>query len=201
ITQLDIGALRTAGALPANGVLYVAGTNLATNPAVRLVNGSQLPSQGLTLVSQNPVYVLGNYNTVGKVPASVMGDAITIQSNSWLSGSYDTKGSEVKANRPASTTTVNAAFALGPAVESTMGNGNGQLENVIRFLEDWTGQTFNYSGSIVSLWHSTQATGQWTGTYYTPPTRNWSYDSLFSTTPPPGTPQGIFMSKGRWAQL
>jgi hypothetical protein len=96
---------------------------------------------------------------------------------------------------------VNAAFALGPSVESTMGAGNGQLENVIRFLEDWTGSTFNYSGSIISLWHSLQATGVWTGTYYTPPTRNWSYDNLFNTSPPPGTPQGVIMSKGRWSQL
>ena len=208
ITQLDIGVLRSAGALPANGIVYVAGTNLATNPTVRLVNGSQLPSQGLTLVSQNPVYVQGNYNTVNKVPASIMGDAITVQSQAWADSNlladpskhYDALGDAAKGARPAATTTVNAAFALGPAVESTMGEGNGQLENVIRFLEDWTSQTFHYNGSIISLWHSTQATGQWNSTYYTPPSRDWNYDLMFNDTPPPGTPQGIIIIRGRWSQ-
>jgi len=210
VTELDIDILRTNGAFPTNGVVYVAGTSLASNPVVRLVNGSQLPTQGLTLVSENPVYVRGDYNTVSKRPAAIMGDAITVLSNNWAPNDSDTKGSQVKTNRKAvcnspcsvpTTTTVNAAFALGPSVESTMGAGNGQLENVIRFLEDWTGSTFNYSGSIISLWHSLQATGVWTGTYYTPPTRNWSYDPLFDTSQPPGTPQGVIMSKGRWSQL
>ena len=215
ITELDINILRTNGAIPTNGVVYVAGTDLASNPAVRLVNGSQLPNQGLTVVSENPVYVRGDYNTVGKRPAAIMGDAITVLSNNWGPNNSDTKGNQSQINpatnpprnynkgdRAATQTTVNAAFALGPGAESTMGTGNGQLENVIRFLEDWTGSTFNYSGSIIALWHSTQATGQWTCcNYYGPPNRNWSYDLLFNATPPPGTPQGVIMSRGRWSQL
>ncbi|MEI6560902.1 MAG: hypothetical protein WCO68_02340 [Verrucomicrobiota bacterium] len=36
-----------------------------TEPAVRLQNGYVLPSGGLTIVSQNPVYVQGDYNTGG----------------------------------------------------------------------------------------------------------------------------------------
>ena len=203
VTELDVNILRTNGVFPTNGVVYVAGTNLASNPAVRLVNGAQLPplpSQGLTLVSENPVYVQGDYNTVGKRPAAIMADAITVLSNNWAPNNSDNKGSQVKGHRTATDTTVNAAFALGPSAESAMGAGNGQLENVIRFLEDWTGRTFNYSGSIIALWHSLQATGVWTGTYYTPPARNWSYDTLFNASPPPGTPQGVIMSKGRWAQ-
>jgi hypothetical protein len=99
------------------GVMYVAGTNMATNPAVRLVNGSRLPSQGLTVASQNPVYVQGDYNTVNKVPAAVMGDAITVLSNNWAANGSDTKGSGATSTRPATPTTVNAAFALGPNKE------------------------------------------------------------------------------------
>src|SRR2546430_1289920 len=57
--DVDVNLMRTAGALPANGVVYVAGTNTAANPVVRLANGSQLPSPGLTVVSQNPVYIVG----------------------------------------------------------------------------------------------------------------------------------------------
>ena len=36
-----------------------------TEPAVRLKNGYVMPSGGLTIVSQNPVYVQGDYNTGG----------------------------------------------------------------------------------------------------------------------------------------
>ena len=39
-----------------------------------------------------------------------------------------------------------------------------------------------------------------TGVYYNAPSRAWSYDTSFNTTPPPGTPQGVIMSKGRWYQ-
>ncbi len=205
VVQVNVGTLRSTGAAPANGVLYVATTG-TPGAAVRLVSGSQLPSQGLTVVSENPVYVRGDYNTVAKVPAAILADSITVLSNNWSANNSDTKGALGTSTRPATATTVNAAFALGPSVESNLGNGNGQLENDIRFLEDWNGQNFTYRGSLVDLWHSQQATGSWRccGTggdlYYTPPTRIWSYDTLFNTNPPPGTPQGVLILRGPWAQ-
>lgn len=205
VWQLDISKL--GGAAPSNGVVYVASSGppaACANPcpAVRLVNGAQLPSQGLTIVSQNPVYVQGDYNTVNKVSAAVLADAITVLSNNWAPNLSDTQGTAPLGNRPASSTTVNAAFATGPSAESVLGAGNGQLENDIRFLEDWSGQTFTYAGSIVDLWHSQQVTAPWqnTGIYYNAPIRTWSYDPLFDTTPPPGTPLGIVILKGPWAQ-
>ena len=205
IVEVNVGLLRSTGAAPANGVLYVAKTG-PPGAAVRLVNGSQLPAQGLTVVSENPVYVRGDYNTVAKVPAAVLADSITVLSNNWSPNNSDTKGALGTNTRPATATTVNAAFALGPSAESALNNGNGQLENDIRFLEDWNGQAFTYRGSIVDLWHSQQAVGNWrccgTGgtNYYTPPTRIWSYDTLFNTSPPPGTPQGVLILRGPWAQ-
>ena len=70
--------------------------------ALKLVNGgnanattSSLPSPGLAVASENPVYVQGNYNaTVGTaaagvvatethVAASILADAVTLLSNSW----------------------------------------------------------------------------------------------------------------------
>jgi hypothetical protein len=159
------------------------------------------------------VYVLGDYNTKQKVPAAIMGDAITVLSNFWKGeevydgnedpngNDSDNKGNQATSNRKAKHTKVNAAFALGPAVESNMTTSNGGFENSIRFLEDWSGgPTFTYSGSIVSLWHSTQATGVYSGNYFVPPIRNWSYDTLFNTSQPPGTPRGVIMIKGRWSQ-
>src|SRR2546425_1716098 len=168
--DVDVNLMRTAGALPANGVVYVAGTDIASSPVVRLVNGSQLPSGGLTVVSQNPVYIAGDYNSVPvgatHPPAAVMGDAVTVLSNAWQPGNplgYDSKGSlPFSGNRVASpNTTVNAAIATGPSSESTMGRDNGKVNNLVRFLEDWVGSTgtptkFNYSGSLLALWHRSE---------------------------------------------
>src|SRR6266700_727348 len=137
VTDVNVGLLRSSGVAPANGVLYVARSG--SPGAVRLVNGSQLPSQGLTVVSENPMYIQGDYNTVAKVPAAVLADAITVLSNNWAPNNSDAKGDLATITRQATATTVNAAFALGPSVESVMGQGNGQLENDIRFLEDWNG--------------------------------------------------------------
>ncbi|HEV8532940.1 MAG TPA: PilX N-terminal domain-containing pilus assembly protein [Methylomirabilota bacterium] len=205
VTDVNIGLLRSASAAPANGVLYVATTG-TPGAAVRLINGSQLPSQGLTVVSENPMYIRGDYNTVAKVPAAVLADAITVLSNNWAPNNSDSKGNLATDTRQATATTVNAGFALGPSAESVLNQGNGQLENDIRFLEDWNGNAFTYRGSIVDLWHSHQAVGQWQccgsgGTqYYTPPQRIWSYDTLFNTNPPPGTPQGVLLLRGAWSQ-
>jgi hypothetical protein len=211
--DVDVTVMRTAGALPANGVVYVAGTDTASNPVVRLVNGSELPSQGLTVVSQNPVYIAGDYNTVKTgathPPAAVLGDAVTVLSNAWQPGNalgYDTKGSLGFTTRAASATIVNAAIATGPSSESSMGRDNGKANNLVRFLEDWTGKTFEYSGSLLALWHSQQVTGAFRCCgltslyYYAPPTRVWGYDTLFDTTQPPGTPMGVIMTKGSWSQ-
>jgi hypothetical protein len=78
---------------------------------------------------------------------------------------------------------------------------NGGVINYPRFLELWnftkSGATFtqpwNYSGSLVPLYRSTQAIGQWendTSITYLPPRRNWSFDETFLTPQklPPGTP-------------
>lgn len=221
VTEVDISKLNTV--VPAsNGLVFVAST---TGNSVRVKNGTQLPSQGLSIASPNPVYVMGDFNTKGKdgtvvshspgtssalsnlIPSAIMADAITVLSNNWASNASDTKGNQNTTARPATPTTINAAFALGPNTESVLNAGNGQVENVIRFLEDWSGgKTFTYNGSIVALWHSQQATGNWRNTgnslpaYYNAPNRNWAYDSMFNSVLPPGTPMGVIINKGQWAQ-
>ena len=98
--------------MPANGILYAAANEKESNPnkedGIRLVNGSKLPSQGLTVVSENPVYVQGDYNTKDKngnlrtaltpltdlIPAAVMADAVTVLSNNWGPNDYDDKGED-----------------------------------------------------------------------------------------------------------
>ena len=231
VTNVDISKLPASwfqsGGVLNNGVLYVAsssagpsapcaqGTRGPANPcpAVRLVNGGTIPvdasnPKGLTVASQNPIYIQGDYNTAMNgpggtthPPAAVLADAVTVLSNNWSDTNAATSASALS-SRNATPTTVNAALATGPSTESTSGAGNGQLENDIRLIENWSGQTLTYKGSIVDLWHSMQVAAPWqnTGVYYNAPIRNWSYDSLFNTNPPPGTPRGVVMTRGQWSQ-
>jgi len=203
VRELDLGKLLACGKMPANGVLYIADTG--SSAAVRLVNGQELPAGGLTIASENPVYIQGNYNTRNKRAAAVMADAVTILSENWRSNGSDDKGDRPTSQRRASDTIVNAAIATGPSEESSPGAGNGEFNNVLRFLEDWSRATFTYSGSVVVLWHSQQARERWRccgaggDNYYDPPTRVWSYDTLFDTTQPPGTPYGVHIARGQWS--
>ena len=50
-----------AGADP--GIIYMSETQDANNSkAIRLTNGATLPTSGLTVATDNPIYVKGNYN-------------------------------------------------------------------------------------------------------------------------------------------
>ena len=133
ITELRINRLIAAGKMPANGVIYVADTRTAPQQtAVRLVNGATLPSQGLTVASQNPVYIQGNYNSTHDYPAAVYGDAINILSGSW----NDANSGRQLSSRVAHNTTVNAALFTG-IVQTSGANYSGGVENLLRLLEGW----------------------------------------------------------------
>lgn len=147
LRQIDIGNLVSSGKAPANGILYVSETQDVNNSkAVRLTNGATLPAGGLTVASDNPMYVKGNYNTANKKGAALMGDAITFLSNNW-SDANAVNASSPFSSRVASDTTVNAAVVTGNTT-TTVGGYNGGLENLPRFLENWTSKTFTYKGSL-----------------------------------------------------
>ncbi len=181
-------------------------------PAVRLINGARLPNSwsaveagGLSVATSAPIYVRGDYNSLDWKPAAFFADAITFQSNDWNDANQ-----QVPARRNAAAlTTVLAAIAAGHSATTcdfaragcaTPVYGGG-LENFPRFLENWGGgRTLRYVGSLVSLFTSQQSTGDWgndinpgfpNGAYYTPPTRNWSFDIRFRDPRllPPGTPR------------
>jgi hypothetical protein len=173
-------------------------------PAVRVANGSVLPTQGLTVVTPQPIYVLGNYNASGSslnngtnvvntAPAALIGDAVTVLSTSWKD-TY-TSGTGL-ISRNAGNTTVNVATFEG-IVESTNISGtkyySGGVENFLRLLENWTGDTLTYNGSIVAMFDSRYATNHWQipGNYYNVPTRAWGFDLNFlqQTKQPPISPQ------------
>jgi hypothetical protein len=180
-------------------------------PAVRLINGVQLPnSWGFTVATPMPIYVYGDYNkktpggvssgtnTLYTFPAALMGDSITLLSSNW-SDSY-TSGS----TRTPVYTTLNAACLEGIVQSKTniSGNYSGGVENFMRYLETWTGVTNTYNGSIVVMFPSIYATNSWNGSgYYQPPNRSWGFDFNFlqQAKLPPLTPQLKKAVRWSWA--
>ncbi len=145
---------------------------------VRLTNGSRLPN-ALTVATDRPFYVQGDYNTNTWVPAALGGDAITWLSNAWNDSQHQC-GSPYRpdlltqtAKCPGytiynpSNTTLNAAVVAGhiptPCDHEDAGcpggNYGGGLENFPRHLEKWTGFTMTYLGSLISLHYSRIAMG------------------------------------------
>ncbi len=199
--------------------------------AVRLRGATRLPlsrvpadTGGLSVVTERPMYVLGDYNTTVWRPAALMADAVTFLSNppnpAMLNAAPAAAAARCSASvgwcdvlqqnmaqRTARTATVFAAILAGhsPTPCDYMRSGcaappyGGGLENFPRFVENWSGVIFRYTGSLVSLYTNRFSTGLWGNNtnvgfanlgYYTPPTRQWSFDVNFRFPErlPPGTP-------------
>jgi hypothetical protein len=184
--------------------------------ALKLVNGggTNLPADGLTITSENPVYVQGNYNASNDpvansdedhAPAAVIADAVAILSNSWTDAN-SFRNPQDATSRPASTTGYRFGVVTGKALSfpyPTAGSPqflfgtDGGAGNFLRMMEDWNvgGVDLNYRGSMVSLFTSRQATGtfKYHGTnanVYDYADRNFKFDSEFLQPEllPPGTP-------------
>ncbi|MCU1266720.1 MAG: hypothetical protein JWM21_3038 [Acidobacteria bacterium] len=233
--------------------------------AVRLFNGENLQvtgasgklstTLGITVSSENMVYIWGNYNTTGinaapaagvsclndttqpcyytgnQVPASIVCDAFFPLSKTWfdsISAMYPDSASSRPGDRslPGVTaeTSVRAgviagnnlsamsATAAGPDAgnfsatsSSNESRLNGGMHNFPRFLEDWNDQRFNFVGSLIPLYHSTQAMGQYNtnAEIYSPPQRDWAFDVTFRQPDrlPPGTPQFQYIEPTAFRQV
>jgi hypothetical protein len=226
LVTLDISKIEnnTSGLSPTykasgfNGVLYIYDNSntASTRRGIRLLNGTKIPSMGLTIASQNAVYIQGNYNTGGsppsnsgdpttpqvsgysRAPCAVIADAVNLLSNSWL----DSNSTQGTSSRVASNTTVNTAILSGIVPTAPVGGDgsySGGAENFPRFLEDWSHATITYYGSMVELYQSGQSTGEWgKANVYVPPTRKWYFDTNFKVNPPPGSLMLYAYNKGRW---
>ncbi|MEJ7713875.1 MAG: hypothetical protein WKF84_29520 [Pyrinomonadaceae bacterium] len=119
------------------------------------------------------------------MPASVVGDAITILSTDWRDGNsfaspFQVGDPSVGDRRVAAETTVRAAMIAGDTISSmyfnvdgspinsaapSQGGGflqrlNGGVHNYLRMLEWWKiGVSLNYAGSLINLYHSRNNTG------------------------------------------
>ena len=190
--------------------------NQITGPrhVLKLVDGSlgYLPTRldnnlgGFTVVSENPVYVQGSYNAsvgagftdAGHAAAAVIADSVSLLSNNWRD-SVSLSNPNNLGGRVGATTWYRMAIAAGknlafpqPSWGAQDMGTDGGMHNFLRYVENWGGQTLYYRGSLVSLYYAQYATGIYKccTTVYSPPTRNYSFDTLFLNPDnlPPGTP-------------
>lgn len=203
-TQIDVSTLSTwitstnspvqgkmsaaSGQYPT--ILYVADRrnyNSHQLPAVRLVNGAQLPANanmGFSVATQNPLYVKGDYNvqiagysgssagttnTAYTVPAALFSDSLTVLSSHWtdnasFTSTYSTGNASYNAT---ATNTINAAIVTGtvPSTGITGTTFSGGVHNLPRLLEDWSGDHLYLNTSILRLWNSNMATNQFRNPY------------------------------------
>ena len=191
----------------------------ANAAAVRIINGKgKVPSygtanEGLTIATNAPMYVQGDYNAdgnvsqddathsahvpeSGEVPAALAADAITILSKDFNLATSLTR------NPDATTGNIEIAAALLMGLSPTnptsnrdgtgsLGDSSGGVHNFPRFLEKWGGgRNVFIRGSLVSLFESRVATEPWNTDFYGPPNRLWGFNDLFlDGRYPPGTPR------------
>lgn len=176
-----------------------------------LHNGKSLPSQGLSIATNNPVYLAGHYNAdgvispdstttpdAGEVPASIAADAVTLLSENWEANeNWKNSVEGAKTNtRPASNTEYAVAILTGQVPKGkkteTGTQSNDTLANFLRLHEDWGSgkKDFYVRGSIAGLFESELANQHLPGhsDIYVYPGRNFGYSSLFETKQPPLSP-------------
>ncbi|MEO8481876.1 MAG: hypothetical protein ABI634_06675 [Acidobacteriota bacterium] len=177
--------------------------------ALKVTRGANLAGAapgltGLTIASENPVYIQGDWNATGgnfngvHVATAVLADAVTLLSNQWNDRNSFVNPFNMT-NRNAVTTWYRLAIIAGKGISFPQPAGTAQdygtdggAHNFLRYIEDWSGQTLNYRGSIASLYFSRQATGTYKccTVVYSPPTRGYNFDVEFLTPAllPPRTP-------------
>ncbi len=163
------------------------------------------PPCGLSIASENPVYIQGDYNAPADgswggnpVAAAVAGDAVTLLSDNWNDVNSFIFPYNI-GDRVAVPTAYRVALIAGKGIPFPQPGGqpedfgtDGGLHNFLRFLEQW-GVNGYYDGSMVSFYFNRQGVGTYkTGNYvYSPPVRVYQFDQNFTLGPqwlPPNTP-------------
>lgn len=170
---------------------------------VRVYNGASLNStvagaptiEGLTIISDEAVYVRGDYNLHTDAdpavdtwrPAAFMADTINVLSNaadlddadqrSFSSNVPDASSSGkinyFSSSRRAAVTSINAAFLSGSEITGGANGAATQLNNIQsggvnnfpRFHEHWQSRNLNYLGSLVSLNEPRRVNSDFCGSY------------------------------------
>jgi hypothetical protein len=122
-----------------------------------------------------------------------------------LSPHWTDAGSTTELSESATTDTLNTAFIAGIVPSSGTGTSqySGGANNLPRLLEDWRSANLNLNTSIVCLYNSTWATGQFLlpgNYYYAPAVRNFTFNPIFTNSAgmPPGTPNICRLIRSSW---
>jgi hypothetical protein len=181
--------------------------------ALKLINGSNIVGNavnGLTVVSENPVYIQGDFNANAAndgfggahAATSVIADAVTLLSNSWTDNTsfaipYDVTQASGRVRSAQSWYRVAIIGGKGPWFPQPAGTAtdfgtDGGVHNFLRYLEGGDNTTVNYRGSIATFFYNRQGVGTYKccNTVYAAPTRNYNFDSDFldPSLLPPNTP-------------
>jgi hypothetical protein len=157
------------------------------------------------------------------VPASIVSDAFFPLSKTWsdnasamFPGDLNRRLADRNLAVVTDETSVRAGIIAGNNLSALIGNPdaghggvgesrlNGGMHNFPRFLERWNAR-WNFAGSLIPLYHSTQALGQYNAdsSIYSPPIRNWAFDSTFldPNRLPPATPQFQYIQPTAFRQI
>ncbi|MCP4504666.1 MAG: hypothetical protein GY822_32580 [Deltaproteobacteria bacterium] len=178
---------------------------------VRVMNGRNLDSavfpRGLSVISNMPMYVLGDMNNDSTphsdetLPASASGEWIPLLlggdvmyhlSNAWDDNRASWNNYSRSSTRVATNTIFNISELIG-WVPSNSGNGGTRFHNLQGYLETWKRKYHYINGSVAIGWKAVYNRNNRTsgGQYaYSPPARKWTFDNnyRFFANQPPGTP-------------
>ena len=207
-------ATTTGGAMPAVKLIG------SRSGRVRNANQSQMSPSVMvptTLVTDNPVYVDGDFNapgmsvgdaSPGSSGCAIVGDALTLLSTEWGLDHFDlanpnTGGSGAGPFGTGTATAFNAAFFVGRYDFRGFPTGGEEagIHNFPHFLESW-GTTCNITGCLINLWFSQQSDGPHGGGYYGPPTRAFGWDRQFANRSywPPYVPSIYSVERVAWRE-
>lgn len=234
MTTIDVSVLKTLLAnnySDFNGVLYVnVKSNTPTNPGgVRLINATTTPTNsyntGFSVATNAGLYVKGDYNTTPRSdgttnPAMLMGDAVTLLSNSWVdadSGASMYNGdpsiysgkrradANVDPSDGAKRITIEAGVLTGNVPASSLAPSGG-AQNLVRYLEDFGTNSINVvmHGAVGRLFQSKDFTagfkqpGYGDDVYRAPAKRDIQFNRALLTQPPAGAPTTTSFSRGNF---
>jgi hypothetical protein len=181
--------------------------------ALKLINGNNIVGlgvTGLTVVSENPVYVQGNWNSYdagasdfngADAATAVIADAVTLLTNAWNDvNSFASPYVPAACPTPTCTPAIvgrsrvadswyrlaiiggkGIAFPWINATPTDFGTDGG-AHNFLRFLQDGDAAV-NYEGATATFFYNRQAVGTYkccTTVYAAPTARNYQFDTNFT---------------------
>jgi hypothetical protein len=198
-------------------------SNAAITPGV---NTTSQTASGFTVATNGGLYVKGDYNTTttdgtsaisntytGKInPTLLMADSITVLSSAWDDanstelGTASTSTSNISARVAASgQTTINSAILTGNTSADSVLEGDaaatasGGGQNLIRYMENWNGNSVTLRGSLGRLFdsrHFTSTFQQPGNAYRVPGLRTFAFNAGLKTDHVPGQPLITYYSRG-----